>query len=116
MNKKPEVIIMAWVFLISAGMCEAGWAIMLKLSNGFTKPVYAVMVIVFMVVSVFLAGIALKSIPVGTAYAVWTGTGIIMTAVIGMFFMNEPRDIIRIACIFLIITGIVGLRVLSIKN
>ena len=104
---------MAWVFLITAGFCEAGWAMMLKLSDGFTRPVFAALMIAFMAVSVFLAGLAVRSIPVGTAYAVWTGTGIITTAVIGMLFMNEPRDLIRIACIFLIITGIVGLRVLG---
>ena len=104
---------MAWVFLITAGLCEAGWAIMLKLSQGFTKPAFAAGVIAFMAASVFLAGLALKSIPVGTAYAVWTGTGIITSAIIGMAFMNEPRDIIRLICIFLIITGIAGLRVLG---
>ena len=104
---------MAWVFLFLAGLLECGWAIGLKYTVGFTRLWPSVLTLAAMVVSFGLLSISLKSIPVGTAYAVWTGIGAVGVAILGIFLFNEPRDIARLVCILLIVTGLIGLRVVS---
>ena len=104
---------MAWAYLTVAGLFEIGWAIGLKYSDGFSKPVPSLLTIVAMAASLWLLSAAMKTIPVGTAYAVWTGIGAIGVAILGMILFGESRDILRIACLFLIIAGIVGLKLVS---
>ena len=104
---------MAWVYLLAAGICEIVWAIGLKKSEGFTKPVTSAWTVAVMLLSFYLLSFAMKTLPLGTAYAVWTGIGAVGTVVFGMVFMNEPRDLARMACIGMIVGGIVGLRVLA---
>ncbi len=104
---------MAWAYLTVAGLFEIGWAVGLKYSDGFSKPVPSVLTVVAMGFSIWLLALAMKTIPVGTAYAVWTGIGAIGVAVLGMVLFGESREILRILCLFLIIAGIVGLKVLS---
>jgi quaternary ammonium compound-resistance protein SugE len=104
---------MAWVYLAIAGMFEIGWAIGLKYSDGFSKPVPSLLTVVAMGFSLWLLAIAMRTIPVGTAYAVWTGIGAVGVAVLGMVLFGESREFLRIACLFLIITGILGLKLFS---
>lgn len=104
---------MAWALLLVAGLCEVGWAVGLKYTDGFTKPVPTTLVIVAMVASVWLLAIALRTIPVGTGYAVWTGVGAVGTAILGMFLFGESREAARLACIGLIVAGIVGLKLVT---
>jgi quaternary ammonium compound-resistance protein SugE len=104
---------MPWVILFVAGLFECAWAVGLKYSEGFTRPLPSALTIAAMLVSFWLLSVAMKSVPVGTAYAVWTGIGAAGVAVAGMLLFNEPRDIARIFCIFLIIAGAAGLRVLA---
>ena len=104
---------MAWVVLTVAGLFEIGWAIGLKYSHGFSRPVPSLLTVVAMVMSVWLLSIAMKSIPVGTAYAVWTGIGAIGVAVLGMVLFGESREVARLVCLFLIIVGILGLKLVS---
>lgn len=104
---------MAWVYLAVAGLFEIGWAIGLKYSNGFSKPVPSLLTVIAMVLSVWLLAIAMRTIPVGTAYAVWTGIGVVGVALLGMQLFGESREFVRIFCLFLIIAGIVGLKVVS---
>jgi len=101
---------MHWLFLFFAGLFEVGWAIGLKYTNGFTRLVPTVLTLASMVVSLGLLGLALKALPVGTAYAVWTGIGSVGTAILGIYLLNEPATAIRLACIGLIVAGIVGLK------
>jgi quaternary ammonium compound-resistance protein SugE len=104
---------MAWVMLFVAGLFECAWAVGLKYSEGFTRPVPSALTIAAMLVSFWLLSVAMKTVPVGTAYAVWTGIGAAGVAVAGMLLFNEPRDLGRLLCIFLIIAGVAGLRVLA---
>ena len=104
---------MAWVYLTVAGLFEIGWAIGLKYSHGFSRPVPSLLTVAAMVMSVWLLSIAMKSIPVGTAYAVWTGIGAIGVAVLGMVLFGESREVARLVCLFLIIVGILGLKLVS---
>jgi quaternary ammonium compound-resistance protein SugE len=104
---------MAWLVLAVAGLCEIAWAVGLKYTDGFTRPVPTTLVVVAMVASVWLLAIALRTIPVGTGYAVWTGIGAVGTAILGMFLFDESRDALRIACIVLIVAGIVGLKLVT---
>ena len=104
---------MAWAYLTVAGLFEIGWAIGLKYSDGFSKPLPSLLTVAAMAMSIWLLSIAMKTIPVGTAYAVWTGIGAIGVAILGMVLFSESRDILRIACLFLIIAGIVGLKLVS---
>jgi quaternary ammonium compound-resistance protein SugE len=103
----------AWAILAVAGLFEVAWAVGLKYTDGFTRPVPTALVLASMVASVWLLAIALRSIPVGTGYAVWTGIGAVGTAVLGMFLFNESRDAARILCIVLIVAGIVGLKLVT---
>lgn len=104
---------MAWVVLFVAGLLEVGWAIGLKYTEGFTRLWPSVATLGVMAVSFFLLSQALRTIPIGTGYAVWTGIGAVGTAVLGMAFLGEPRDVWRIFCLLLIIAGIIGLKVVS---
>ena len=104
---------MAWVYLVVAGLFECGWALGLKYSDGFTRLVPSLFTIAAMVLSFWLLSLAMRSIPIGTAYAIWTGIGAVGVAVIGMLFLGEPREILRIACLLLIVTGMVGLKLTS---
>jgi quaternary ammonium compound-resistance protein SugE len=101
---------MAWGILIVAGLCEIAWAVGLKYTDGFTRPMPTTLVVGAMIASVWLLAIALRTIPVGTGYAVWTGIGAVGTAILGMFLFNESRDALRVGCILLIVAGIVGLK------
>ena len=100
----------AWAILVAAGLCEIGWAVGLKYTDGFTRPWPTTIVVGAMIASVWLLAIALRTIPVGTGYAVWTGIGAVGTAILGMFLFNESREALRIGCILLIVAGIVGLK------
>lgn len=104
---------MTWIILVIAGFFEIGWAIGLKYSEGFTKLWPSVFTAVSMGLSVFLLSIALKQLPVGTGYAVWTGIGAVGTAILGIMLFNESKDLPRLICISLIVIGIVGLKVFS---
>jgi len=104
---------MSWVYLFVAGIFEIIWAIGLKYADGFTRPIPSVITVAGMVASVVLLGIALKDIPVGTGYAVWTGIGTVGAAVLGMILFQEPATALRIGCIALIVAGIMGLKFLS---
>jgi quaternary ammonium compound-resistance protein SugE len=101
---------MAWTLLIIAGLFEVGWAIGLKYTHGFTRLWPSVWTAVAMIISVVLLGIALKTIPVGTGYAVWTGVGAVGTAILGIVLLGDPATWPRLACIALIVFGIVGLK------
>jgi quaternary ammonium compound-resistance protein SugE len=104
---------MAWLLLFVAGLCEVAWAITLKYSQGFTRLWPTVGVFSGGIVSVILLGLAVKQIPIGTAYAVWTGIGAIGTALLGIALFDEPCTALRMACMALIVVGIAGLRLLS---
>ncbi len=104
---------MAWSMLFIAGLLEIGWAIGLKYTEGFTKLMPSVLTIVSMIASVALLGLSLKTLPVGTAYAVWTGIGSVGTAILGIWLFGDPATALRIACIGLIVAGIIGLKVVA---
>lgn len=101
---------MSWIFLFVAGLFEIGWAIGLKYTHGFTRPLPTALTIASMVVSLALLGLALKTLPVGTAYAVWTGIGTVGTALLGIWLLGEPATALRLACVGLILAGIAGLK------
>ena len=101
---------MAWVILFFAGLMEICWAIGLKYTDGFTRLVPSVLTLAAMTISVVLLAIALKTLPVGTGYAVWTGIGAVGTAILGIVLFGEPATAGRLACIGLIVAGIVGLK------
>ena len=101
---------MAWVILFLAGLFEVGWAIGLKYTEGFTRVWPSVWTILAMVVSVWLLGIAMKSLPVGTAYSVWVGVGAVGTVILGIVLFSEPANFARLASVALIIAGVVGLK------
>jgi quaternary ammonium compound-resistance protein SugE len=101
---------MAWVLLLVAGLLEVAWAIGLKYTEGFTKPLASVLTVSAMAGSVVLLGLAMKSLPVGTAYAVWVGVGAVGTAILGMVLFNEPANLGRIASLGFIVVGIAGLK------
>jgi quaternary ammonium compound-resistance protein SugE len=101
---------MAWILLFFAGLFEIGWAIGLKYTDGFTRLTPSLLTLASMIVSLGLLGFALKTLPVGTAYAVWTGIGTVGTAALGIWLLGEPATAMRLACIALIIAGIAGLK------
>jgi quaternary ammonium compound-resistance protein SugE len=104
---------MAWILLLLAGVCEVVWAVCSKHANGFTRFWPSAMTIVFNIVSVVLLILAMKRLPLGTSYAVWTGIGAVGTVAYGIWRFNEPKDWPRLGCIALIILGIVGLKLLA---
>jgi quaternary ammonium compound-resistance protein SugE len=99
-----------WPVLVVAGMLEVAWAIGLKTSDGFRRPLASGVTVVAMIGSIYLLAQALRELPVGTGYAVWTGIGALGTAILGMMFLGEPRGALRIVSILLIVAGIIGLR------
>ncbi|HKS55019.1 MAG TPA: quaternary ammonium compound efflux SMR transporter SugE [Steroidobacteraceae bacterium] len=101
---------MAWILLIVAGLCEIVWAIGLKYAEGFTRVWPSVITVVAMLVSIVLLGIAMKSLPVGTSYAVWVGVGAVGTAILGIVLLGESASAGRLASLALIVAGIVGLK------
>ena len=104
---------MAWVYLAIAGLFEIGWAVGLKYSDGFSKALPSLLTVLAMGVSIWMLALAMRTIPVGTAYAVWTGIGAIGVAILGMVLFGESREFLRIFCLFLIIAGIIGLKLAS---
>ncbi len=104
---------MPWLILFVAGLFEVGWAIGLKYTHGFTRLWPSVFTVLAMAVSLFLLAQALRTLPIGTAYAVWTGVGAVGTAVLDIVLFSEPATAMRLGCIALIVTGIVGLKFAS---
>jgi len=101
---------MTWYVLVIAGLFEVGWAIGLKYTEGFTRFWPTVGTVAAMVVSIGLLGLAMRTLPVGTAYAVWTGIGAVGTVIFGIVLFSEPATVARLACVGLILAGIVGLK------
>ncbi len=106
-------ITQAWALLVVAGLMEVGWAIGLKYTDGFSRLWPTAATITAMVLSVALLAQSLKVIPVGTGYAVWTGIGAVGTAALGILLLGESREPLRLACIALVVAGIVGLKIFS---
>ncbi|HYH03655.1 MAG TPA: quaternary ammonium compound efflux SMR transporter SugE [Bacillota bacterium] len=104
---------MKWILLFIAGLCEIWWAIGLKYTHGFTKVVPSIITVIGMIASFYFLGLALKMLPLGTAYAIWTGIGTIGTVVLGVILFKEPVDPVRVICIGLILSGIIGLKLVS---
>ncbi len=104
---------MDWFILFVAGLFETAWAIGMKYSNGFTKIYPSIFTLATMSLSVYLLSVSLKTLPVGTAYAVWTGIGTVGTAILGIILFGESKEFIRVFFMFLIIVGILGLRIFS---
>lgn len=104
---------MAWIYLLAAGLLEVAWAVGLKYTHGFTRLVPSIFTLVSMAGSVGLLGLALRHLPLGTAYAVWTGIGTVGTALMGMLLLGEPAGALRLLCIALIVAGIFGLKLLT---
>ena len=102
---------MAWTLLILAGLIEVGWAVGLKYTDGFTRLWPSVLTIAAMIVSMYLLAVAARTLPIGTAYAVWVGIGAVGTAILGMALLGEPREAARVLCLVLIIAGVIGLKV-----
>lgn len=101
---------MAWFILIIAGLLEVCWAVGLKYTDGFRKPVPSVLVAVAIIASMALLGVALRTLPVGTAYAIWVGIGALGTAIAGILLFNEPVTLARLFCLVLLVAAIVGLK------
>jgi quaternary ammonium compound-resistance protein SugE len=104
---------MAWVILFFAGVLEVGWAVGLKYTQGFTRLWPTVGTAAALIGSMALLGVALRTLPLGTAYAVWTGIGTIGTAILGVILFDEPATVVRLVCIALIVAGILGLKLAS---
>ncbi len=104
---------MNWTYLAIAGVLEIAWAIGLKYTEGWTRLVPSLITGALMVASFYFLSLAVRTLPIGTAYAVWTGIGTVGAAILGIILFDEPKDIIRVACIFLIIAGIAGLKLTS---
>ncbi|MDO9418884.1 quaternary ammonium compound efflux SMR transporter SugE [Pararhizobium sp.] len=101
---------MAWIILVLAGLFEIGWTIGLKYTDGFSKPLPTVLTLIAITISLGLLGLAVKTLPIGTAYAVWTGIGTVGTVILGIVLFAEPATAVRLGCIGLIVGGIVGLK------
>jgi quaternary ammonium compound-resistance protein SugE len=104
---------MAWLLLLVAGLLEICWAVGLKYTEGFTRPLPTVLTVAAMVVSIALLGLAVRTLPIGTAYAIWTGIGAVGTVIAGIVLLNEPVSALRLICVGLIIAGIVGLKLVT---
>ncbi|GAC1041050.1 quaternary ammonium compound efflux SMR transporter SugE [Rhizobium sp. No.120] len=101
---------MAWFLLFLAGLFEIGWAVGLKYTDGFTRLVPTVLTVISMIISIVLLGLAVKTLPMGTAYAVWTGIGTVGTVLFGIWLLGDPATPVRLLCIGLIVAGIAGLK------
>ena len=108
-----RMVVMAWIILITAGLFEIGWAIGLKYTDGFSRITPTILTAGSMVISVVLLGLSLRELPVGSAYAEWTGIGTVGTALLGMYIFGEPATVVRLVCIGLIVAGIGGLKFLA---
>ena len=104
---------MAWLILFAAGLCEIGWAVGLKYTDGFSRLWPTVFTGASLIVSMALLGVAMKSLPLGTAYAVWTGIGAVGTVILGIVLFKEPATVARLVCVGLIVAGILGLKLFS---
>ena len=104
---------MSWLWLTLAGLLEVVWATGIKYTEGFTRPVPSAVTVIAMIASVYLLGLAVRTIPIGTGYAVWTGIGAVGVAIVGMVLFNEPKALLRIGSILLIVAGIAGLKVVT---
>ena len=104
---------MSWIYLFVAGLFEIAWVIGLKYTDGFTRPLPSIATAAALIASMLLLGLAVRDLPLGTAYAVWTGIGTLGAAAFGVFLFNEPATAMRLACIGLIAAGIVGLKLTS---
>lgn len=102
-----------WIILVIAGLLETGWAVGLKYTDGFSKPIPTILTIAIMVASVWLLSVAMKGLPLGSAYAVWVGIGAVGTVIAGIILFQEPLTVARIASVALIIAGIIGLKLTS---
>lgn len=112
MGTTPKIreVRMNWLILFIAGLFETMWAVGLKYTHGFSRPVPTILTLAAMLVSVWLLSIAMKTLPVGTAYAVWTGIGAVGAVILGIVLFHEPVTIARIGCVALIVAGLVGLK------
>lgn len=104
---------MSWFILFIAGLLEIGWAVGLKLSENFTKPLPTVLTVIALIASLVLLGIAMRTLPLGTAYAVWTGIGAVGTVIIGILYFGDPFTFTRVLCVAMIVGGILGLKLSS---
>ncbi|MBA3927034.1 DMT family transporter [Listeria rustica] len=104
---------MAWIFLLIAGLCEMAFVVMMKLSEGFKKMNYSIYTVLFMIASFFLLSLALKTIPIGTGYAIWTGIGAVGSVVMGMLLFKEKKSALKLLFITLIVAGVIGLKLTS---
>lgn len=103
----------AWLILVVAGIAEVGWAVGLKYTQGFTRPMPTALTVAAMVVSLWLLGLAVRTLPLGTAYAIWTGIGTVGTVAVGVVLFDEPASVVRLLCVALIVSGIVGLKLVT---
>lgn len=101
---------MAWIYILIASVFEISWAVGLKYSQGFTQLKASIFTVITMILSYIFLAMGTKTLPIGTAYAVWTGIGAVGTAIYGILYFNEPKEMVRIFFIFLIVIGIIGLR------
>ena len=101
---------MSWIWIFIASLFEISWAVGLKYSQGFTQLKATIFTIITMILSYVFLSLGVKNLPIGTAYAVWTGLGVVGTAIYGIIYFDEPKDLLRILFIFLIVVGIIGLR------
>ncbi|MGE5315819.1 MAG: quaternary ammonium compound efflux SMR transporter SugE [Acidobacteriota bacterium] len=104
---------MAWMYLFIAGLFETAWAIGLKYTQGWTKVGPSVYTVITMIASFYFLSLAVRTLPIGTAYAIWTGIGAVGTAVLGMILFGESREVLRLLCMLVIVAGIVGLKLVS---
>ena len=104
---------MAWIMLVIAGILEVVWAYTMKLSEGMTRPLYAVVTIVVVVVSFILLSLSMRSLPLGTAYTIWTGIGAVGSFAAGLYFLHEPASLMRIAAAVIIVIGLVMMKLAS---
>ena len=104
---------MEWIYLVIAGFLEVGWAMGLKYSQGFTKILPSTLTVIGMVASFYFLSLSLKSLPLGNAYAIWTGIGTVGTVILGIILFKEPISVMRMLCIAFIVLGIVGLKLIS---
>ncbi len=118
-NMAPAVLFfrgdrdMNWIYLVIAGVLEIAWAIGLKYTEGWTRLVPSLVTAALMIASFYFLSLAVRSLPIGTSYAVWTGIGTVGAAVVGIILFDEPKDLIRFGCILLIVGGIAGLKLTS---
>jgi quaternary ammonium compound-resistance protein SugE len=104
---------MSWIYLFIAGVLEVAWAIGLKYTDGWSKLYPSILTVIGMIASFYFLSLALKTLPIGTAYAVWTGIGTVGAAVLGIILFDEPRDAVKVICILLILGGVAGLKLTS---